>query len=122
MDKLELKLAKLRFHCIVDCLSRSHSVNDVLILMNNTDISGISTSLVETGQTHGQRERRVMIEGSWDKETGRMQETSKTTAKMGEDRLKIDLREAEEEEKWRETGNNRERWEKTTQVAIQRVK
>ena len=33
--------------------------------------------------------------------------------------MKIDLRKAEQEEKWREKANNREQWNQITKVAIQ---
>ena len=37
-----------------------------------------------------------------------------------EDCVKRDLRKAEEEEKWREKANNRDRWKQITKVAVLR--
>ena len=48
--------------------------------------------------------------------TRRLQKTRKTTAKMGgmcEER-------SEEEEKWREQANNRDKWKQITKVAVHR--
>ena len=37
-----------------------------------------------------------------------------------EDCVKLDLRKAEEEEKWRENANNRDQWKQITKVAVLR--